>query len=214
MMQSMRRAHFSVGLAKEPATKAQDDGMTAALRKMLSMKRAKDGSRRDTRGAVSPPVLTGGKQIDTKEEKKEKKQTHDSANKPEPGIKKAVVLEEEKQPSASRVRKKEFLRNKGKKKKGFPTNQQSTAGESGGDLPVFGEQAERPLDANLKRRHWVEVDTPKPLTLSMKNVGSRMDSKALAALYKKSRQSGGQQQHGKTATMESLKKLLKASVDV
>jgi hypothetical protein len=210
IMQSMRRAHFSVGLAKEPATKGQDDGMTAALRKMLSMKRAKDGSQRDTRGAVSSAVSTGGKRMDTKEEKKQKKQKQDSSNLPKPGTKKAVVLEEEKQQSASRERKKEFLRNKGKKKKGVPIKQQSSVGEDA--LPAFGEQAERPLDANLKRRHWVEVDTPKPLTLSMKNVGSRMDSKALAALYKKSRQSG-EQQHGKTATMESLKKLLKASVD-
>ena len=76
--------------------------------------------------------------------------------------------------------------------------------------PMFGEQADRPIEATLKRRHWVDSETPKPLTLSMKNVGSRMDSKALAALYRTSRRNRVTE-HRKQATMDTLKQLVKST---
>ncbi|KAI8105642.1 hypothetical protein M9434_000224 [Picochlorum sp. BPE23] len=209
---SMRRAPFALeeGMTKDGKNKKQkqknggvvgnegDAYMTAGMRKMLSMKH----------GAKKEHVPHGGEtQL---EETKGRK--NGRGNAPAEGNKTRVQketttrpVEEEKEGKRSKARKKEFLRKRDQRKK---TTHRETDDKDAHGMVSFGEQAEQPIKSNLKRRHWVEHDTPKPMTLSMRNVGSLMDSKALAALYKKSKRSNSEP---KKATMDSLKKLLKAS---
>lgn len=217
---SMRRAHFSLGggvgkhssRVEEPVGNRKDDGMTNALRKMLAMKEGRKFDRhhsgrhqkksqervvkepeKDASVAESSPHSKGGL-VDDEDNKRKMKRTE---------------KEEEKKTSASKLKRKAFMKKKGKKTKD-DLYEPGVKLSTGGAPPAFGEQAERPIEATLKRRHWVDSETPKPLTLSMKNVGSRMDSKALAALYRTSRK--GKVAHQKqAATMESLKQLVKST---
>lgn len=216
---SMRRAHFSLGggvgkhsaRVEETVGNRKDDGMTNALRKMLAMKEGRKFDRHDS----------GRHQKKSQErvvKAPEKDASVDESSPPpkggsvddEDGRRKITRTEkeEEKKTSASKLKRKAFMKRKGKKTKDDlyePDVKLPTGG-----APAFGEQAERPIEATLKRRHWVDSETPKPLTLSMKNVGSRMDSKALAALYRTSRK--GKMAHQKqAATMETLKQLVKST---
>lgn len=206
----MRRAPFALeeGMTKEGKNKKQkqknggvadndeDTYMTAAMRKMLSMKY---GSKKEH---VPPGGLT------RVEETKGRKNAHGDSPAVGTRVQKETTnrpVEEEKKGKRSKAKKKEFLKKRDQRKK---TTHRETDDMDAHGMVSFGEQAEQPIKSTLKRRHWVEHDTPKPMTLSMRNVGSLMDSKALAALYKNSKRSNSEP---KKATMDSLKKLLKAS---
>ena len=219
---SMRRAHFSLGggVGKQSGRVEQvghmkDDGMTNALRKMLAMKEGrnpndrrrgqyeKKGERKQDK--VGKEVSQGDDHkasLDPKEGTMDQGDGRNSRKKV-----KRKGKEEEKKVSASKLKRKAFMKKKGKK-----TNDEDSyepgPGPASFNTPVFGEQADRPIEATLKRRHWVDSETPKPLTLSMKNVGSRMDSKALAALYRTSRNKNGKKH---VATMDTLKQLVKST---
>lgn len=215
---SMRRAHFALsggvnkqGPRVEEPIHRKDDGMTNALRKMLSMKEGKKKNRQQgprsgkyknderlpTPKEVNKESVNGGVSQNLKEDS--------SANSDDAQKLKADEENTKKKPSISKQKRRAFMKNKGKKSKDDFDEPRRI------DPPAFGEQAERPMEATLKRRHWVDAEIPKPLTLSMKNVGSRIDSKALAALYRTSRRSKGGDKKNQVATMETLKQLVKSS---
>ncbi len=215
----MRRAHFSLGGGVgnqservENIGHSKDDGMTNALRKMLAMKEGRKQNHRNAgntqkksqrkHGDVSKALAQQDKAIGTVNPNKGPIDDGE-------GRKKArhQEKEEEKKVSASKLKRKAFMKKKGKKTRDGDLYEPDPGTAS---APMFGEQADRPIEATLKRRHWVDSETPKPLTLSMKNVGSRMDSKALAALYRTSRRNRVTE-HRKQATMDTLKQLVKST---
>lgn len=216
---SMKRAHFSLSCRKhgakvEKVSHYQDDGMTNALRKMLAMKEGRKQihrnaehthkkSQRNGDEAIKARAQGQGKPVDKASAKS------NDASMDDGGKKKAIQheKEEEKEMSASKLKRKAFMKKKGKKTRDDDESYEPDPGPV--SAPVFGEQADRPIEATLKRRHWVDSETAKPLTLSMKNIGSRMDSKALAALYRSSR--GNRVKEKQVATMDTLKKLVKST---
>lgn len=251
---SMRRAHFSLGggVSKEKHARAEegrerhDDGMTNALRKMLSMKEGKKGHyqrgaersyqrKKEQRQVVQVDTQKKGNDMtcvtkgpqnpleqsmetnttfcDTHGRSTEFNAMHVSrvtSNAKQPQGKEDG---EKNKASASKLKRKAFMKSKGKRNKDDINQESFKRGRDpaiSSRAPSVGEQAEQPMQATLKRRHWVDTTTPKPLTLSMKNIGSRMDSKALAALYRSSRQ-GTMTKQKQVATMETLKCLVKST---
>lgn len=171
----------------------EDTYMTAGMRKMLSMKHGpKKEAVSPVGGETQGKETTQGRKNAESSDIRVQKQTND------------LHMEEKKEEKRAKARKKEFMKKRDQRKK---TTHREADREAHG-MVLFGEQAEQPLKSNLKRRHWVEHDTPRPMTSSMRNVGSLMDSKALAALYKNKKRTDTEP---KKATMDSLKKLLRAS---
>ena len=211
-MQSMRRPAFKVdpshkNKVRDSETesksnkKVSEDFMPSTLRKMLSMKK---GKRKESAEGASGSRMTMDHSKSSSEAVHDKKIRADTIDKKDRNSNQIDKNVSSKQSEAKR-KKKEFL--KAKEKKKLKKKQESSQGKdiSKATNVAFGEQAEQPLESNLKRKHWVEGSNSQTVGIRPRTSVPKLDSKILAAFYKNSGGKAG----GSRATMQSLKALLR-----
>ena len=237
-----RRAQYAPeapGAQKNPQKRQRpDDGLSRDMRKMLSMKRAMEARKRRKGGGNAGPDDGGrhGDQHggDTAQEGREQVETRSG----EDGVvdthrhnvpsEKRHAPAEGKTLSASKQRKKQFMRNKNKGRKIDTKNDSQNDTEiDTKDKPdvAFGEQADAPMKEVLRSKHWAEKPGREGVHPAVSIVGldarmgtrrvAGMDSQAIAALYRNQKKAGGEDgggsgpsSHSARATVKSLKNLV------
>lgn len=176
--------------APEKKTKKADDGMTAAMRKMLQLKAAaaaakgKSAAHLGTNGARPAPGVqvargqgAGHQQQDRQQHAQQpaqQQQQRDATGTLVQGAKAAPLPQASTQqqqsvfqPKGLKGTKKAYLKQKKLKKKGRHMEAEMTEGEAAlaaqaaASRPAFGEQAHAPLKVQLKRKHWAGEGTEK-----------------------------------------------------
>jgi len=203
----------------------------STLKKLLSMKKGKEKRGSERRTGSTPSAVTAAARNDVRPcespaiPNKERKKNEDSKRKSTSagkekantdknvmGLMKKEGASEEETLLSKKEKRKEFLRRKKDRKMADASQNDQIHGKrfGGADTSVsFGEQAEQPLESNLKRKHWVQPDSaslPSIKRPSKPAILHRLDSKTLASLYRKSKQPDAAVKG--RATMDSLKKLV------
>lgn len=221
-----------------------DDGLSRDMRKMLSMKRAMEARKRKKAGGDvgsedhpgvgdAPSGAHGGSGDAAVEEVGEQVDARDrgegaDARRHSGASERRQAPEEGKTLSASKQRKKAFMRNKSRGRK------VDTKSDSQNDTMIdtkhapsvaFGEQADAPMKEVLRSRHWAEKPGREGVHPAVSIVGldarmgtrrvAGMDSQAIAVLYRNQKKKDGEQGGGlgpspnaARATMKSLKNLV------
>jgi len=237
---NMRRTHFSASGAQQqpkPNGRGKDrdcpqrqesEGLTRDMKKMLSMKRAMDRKEGRAQGSVKMSAEFDSRAYQPREAEAPPQESL-PATQFENKAKRTRVhpVEDGKTLSASKQRKKEYLRSKKGKRGSKPSlnGADGVDGEHGSSdphCPQFGEQAEAPMKEQLRRKHWVngEGSAPGHANATTSIVGlnapmgrrrvAGMDSRALAQIYRDQRKNKtDENEYANKATMQSLKVLVR-----
>jgi hypothetical protein len=245
-----RRAQFApeaTPTGNKERRERPDDGLSRDMRKMLSMKRAMEARKRKKAGADvgsgehpgdgdTPSGAHCGHGEAAVEEVGEQVDARDGGDVLDTrrhggGSERRQAPGEGKPLSASKQRKKEFMRKKSKGSKGRNIDTKSDAQNDTmidtkhAPAVAFGEQADAPMKEVLRSRHWAEKPGREGVHPAVSIVGldarmgtrrvAGMDSQAIAVLYRNQKKKDGEQGGGlgpspnaARATMKSLKSLV------
>lgn len=238
-----RRAQFAPEVsatANKEKRQRPDDGLSRDMRKMLSVKRAMETQKRKKAGGDvgsdqrRSDDRAHGEHGDTtaqavEEQVEARNRGDDSGTRRHTGAsERRQAPEEGKTLSASKQRKKEFMRNKSKGRKiDTKHDSQNDSKFDTKHVPAvaFGEQADAPMKEVLRSRHWAEKSGREGVHPAVSIVGldarmgtrrvAGMDSQAIAVLYRNQKKKDGELDGGSglsantaRATMKSLKNLV------